>query len=180
MQAFFRDMMHPVRCKLFVELYTRKEATAGELARANADIPQATLYRHLNSMEEKGLLKVVRQRKKRALFEKVYAVAFDFAADTEAMVRENRGDIYAALFFQYMMVFMQEFQAYAVRPDIDIAGDGSGFSMGPVYATDQELADVLGQIGALLDTLRSEASPPEAGRKMRTIGLIITPPREVE
>lgn len=177
-QAFLRDMLHPVRGRLLIALLTHKEATAGELAKALPDIPQATLYRHLGAMVEEGTLKVVQERKKRAMYERVYAAALDFTADIEAMIQQNRGDVYAALFFQYMTVFLQEFQAYALRPGIDIARDGSGFSMSPVYATDEELQSVLMQVSQLLETLR--CNTPGEGRKTHTIGLIITPPKADE
>ncbi len=144
------------------------------------EIPQATLYRHLGGMVEKGAIRVAREQKKRALYEKVYAVTGDFQADVNEMLKQNRGDLYAALFFQYMMVFYRDFQAYALRPDIDIAKDGSGFSMGPVYATDEELGQTMKEIGALLETLRGNLNKPAPGRKLRTVGLILSPPKDAE
>lgn len=95
-----------------------------------------------------------------------------------SLLEQNRGDVYAAMFFQYMTVFLQEFQQYAARPGIDIANDGSGFTMGPVCATSAELTDVLAKISALLEPLRNNALEPGSGRQMHTIGLIITPPKD--
>lgn len=172
--------MHPVQSKLFMEVHTRGETTAGDLAQALPDIPQATLYRHLGKMVEAGVLKIADQRKKRALFEKVYAVGIDFNADLNALLEQNRGDVYAALFFQFMMVFYQEFQAYAHREGIDIAKDGSGFSMGPIIATNEELAQTMTEIGALIEKLRNNALTPGSGRRMHTIGLIVSPPKDIE
>lgn len=179
-QTFLKDMLHPVRSTLFIEVSTRGEATAGELAHALRQIPQATLYRHLGAMVDHGILKIVEQRKKRALYENVYAVGMDFSADLDDMVAQNRGDVYAAMFYQYMMVFFHAFEAYAARPDIDIAHDGSGFTMSPVYLTSEELTRLQQQIGALLEPLRGNKPAPDDGRAMHTIGLIITPPQETE
>lgn len=179
-KGFLEVMVHPVSSKLFMEVYTRGEATAGELASALPDIPQATLYRQLGKMVEKGVLKVVDQRKKRALYEKVYAAVLDFNTDLNALLKQNRGDVYAALFFQFMMVFFEEFQAYAKRPDIDIISDGSGFSMGPIVATNEELAQTMTEIGTLIEKLRGNSLTPGSGRKMHTIGLIVSPPKDIE
>lgn len=178
--AFIKEMLHPVRSNVFIEVYARGEATAGELAAALQDIPQATLYRHLGAMVDQGILKIVAQRKKRALHENVYAIGVDFNANLSEMLEQNRGDVYAAMFYQYMMVFFKEFQAYATRPGIDIANDGSGFTMSPVCVTTEELMQLLGQIGALLEPLRANTLAPGTGRHMHTIGLIITPPQETE
>lgn len=179
-QSFLKEMLHPVRSKVFIEVYTRNETTAGELAHALHDIPQATLYRHLGAMVDQGTLKIVSQRKKRALYENVYAIGVDFNADLKKLLEQNRGDVYASMFYQYMMVFFKEFQAYASRPGIEIANDGSGFSMSPVCVTTEELMQLLEQIGALLEPLRGNALTPGTGRQMHTIGLIITPPQETE
>lgn len=179
-KAFLEVMVHPVRSKLFMEVYVRKEATAGELAQALPDIPQATLYRHLGKMVEEGVFKVIDQRKKRALYEKVYAVAIDFDADLNRLLEQNRGDVYAALFFQFMMVFYGEFQSYANRKGIDIANDGSGFSMGPIIATNEELTQAMTEIGALIEKLRNNTLAPGSGRRMHTIGLIVSPPKDIE
>lgn len=179
-QSFLEAMVHPVSARLFMEVSLRKEATAGDLALALPDIPQATLYRHLNTMAEKGLLKIVAQRKKRALYEKVYAVSLAFGEGIGELLKQNRGDVYAAMFFQFMMTFYGEFQAYASRPGIDIANDGSGFSMGPIFATNEELKQTMMEIGALIEKLRSNAPTTGSGRRMHTIGLIISPPGDNE
>lgn len=179
-KAFLEVMVHPVSSKLFMEVYIRKEATAADLASALPDIPQATLYRQLGKMVEKGVLKIVDQRKKRALYEKVYAVSMDFNPDLDELLKQNRGDVYTALFFQFMMVFYGEFQAYAKRPGIDIANDGSGFSMGPIIATNEELNQTMMEIGALIERLRNNALAPGSGRRMHTIGLIVSPPKDIE
>lgn len=179
-KLFIGEMLHPVRSRLYREVYLRKEATAGELAQALNDVPQASLYRHLNGMVENGVLKVVAQRKKRALYEKVYAVAIDLNEDLSELLRSNRGDVYAALFYQYMMVLFSEFQSYAIRPGIDIVKDGSGFSLSPICVTREELDELMMKIGALLETYRVKAIKPDSGRQLHTVGLIITPPKEAE
>lgn len=179
-QAFLKEMLHPVRCRLFVEVSARKEATAGELAQVLSDVPQASLYRHLNALVEQGVLAIVAQHKKRALYENVYAVSIDFGADIDEMLKNNRGDVYAAMFFQYMMVFLKEFEAYAARPGIDIQNDGSGFSLSPVSTTGEELVQLMTQINEVLEPYRVRAHAPDGERRTHTIGLIITPPKETE
>jgi DNA-binding transcriptional ArsR family regulator len=72
-------LLHPVRLAIVqqLEIGSRK-LTIGELATELPDIPQATLYRHVNALVEAGICTIVERRKVHSVEERVYGIrAFD-------------------------------------------------------------------------------------------------------
>ncbi|SNT05143.1 Helix-turn-helix domain-containing protein [Anaerovirgula multivorans] len=165
---------HPIKCKLLLELYSAGKATAKQLAEIYNDIPQATLYRYLKRMTNDGILKVVEENQVRGTIEKTYAVAIDLDSSGQELIGANAGDAYMQMFIQYVFGFIKRFQEYCKNPDIDIPKDQSGFSLAPIYATDEELASAIDEYAKIIQPLYKNR--PTADRKSRTIGLIISPP----
>ncbi|WP_117169892.1 helix-turn-helix domain-containing protein [Paraliobacillus sediminis] len=165
---------HPVKCKLLLELHTAEKATAKQLAEIYNDIPQATLYRYLKRMTNDGILKVVEENQVRGTIEKTYAVAIKLDISGEELTGPNAGDAYIQMFTQYVFSFIKRFQEYYKNPDIDIQKDQSGFSLAPIYATEEELALAIEEYAKIIQPLYKNR--PKSDRKLRNVGLIISPP----
>lgn len=67
-------MLHPVRLRILQAFRGRSAMTARELAERLADVPQATLYRHLGALTDGGVLRVVEERRVRGAVERVFAL----------------------------------------------------------------------------------------------------------
>ena len=169
---------HPIKCKLLLELYSAGKATAKQLAEIYNDIPQATLYRYLKRMTNDGILKIVEENQVRGTIEKTYAVAIDLDSSEQELIGPNAGDAYMQMFMQYIFGFIKRFQEYCKSPDIDISKDQSGFSLAPIYASDEELASALKEYAKIIQPLYKNKPTPD--RKSRTLGLIISPPETYE
>ena len=89
------------------------------------------------------------------------------------MIGGNSGKMYMQMFLQYILTFAKEFQTYCDTPNIDIERDKSGFSLSHVYLTDEELEKAVAAISKVLTPLQN--NKPADGRKLRTIGVIISP-----
>ena len=98
--------VNPVKSKLLLEIYTRQKMTTKELSAALPDIPQATLYRHLNRMLTDGLIEVVEENKIRGVTEKVYGIAFDFDSVGKKLFEKNPGATLLQMFTQYMICLL--------------------------------------------------------------------------
>lgn len=164
---------NPVKCKLLLEIHSREKTTAKHLSDTYNDIPPATLYRHLKKMLSDGILKVVEETQIRGTVEKTYALAFDIDIEMETMLEENSGELYMQYFMQYMIGFAKQFQQYCQSPNINIKEDMSGFSLSPLYLSDKELTSLVADISHIISTVKDNKPSPE--RKLRTIGLIISP-----
>ena len=163
---------NPIKCRLLIEILKSRETTAKSLAEKCGDIPQTTLYRNIKRMTEDGILKVVNETQIRGTVEKTYAAAFDLN-DTNTIIDENSGKMYMQMFLQYILTFAKQFQTYCDTPGIDIKNDKSGFSLSYVYLTDEELENTVAAISKVLTPLQNNQPAPD--RKLRTIGVIISP-----
>ncbi len=181
-QKTIKDMIScfvdPIDSRILMEVTERKTATAKELAATLTDISQASLYRHLGKMVKNGVLKIAEERPVRALMEKVYALDMDTTMDIPRLLEENRGDVYLSLFAQFSAALMREFADYAARDGIDIQKDGSGFSTGPIAVNLEELEGLMIKIGELVAPYRTPEQAAKPGRKMHSLALIVTPPKE--
>lgn len=163
---------NPIQCKLMIELMKCGEATAKHLSETCNDIPQTTLYRNLKRMTTDGILKIVNETQIRGTVEKTYALAFNLS-DTQSLLGENSGAMYMQMFLSYILTFTKQFQDYCNTPGIDIERDKSGFSLSHAYLTDDELEDVIASIAKILGPLQGNKPLPD--RKLRTIGVIVSP-----
>ena len=165
---------NPVKCKLLLEIYSQERATAKHLSDVLSDIPQATLYRNLKKMLNDGLIKVVEKKQVRGTVESTYALALNLNSEFEAILAENSGPLYMQLFMQYFLGFAKQFREYCKSPNIDIKKDMSGFSLSHIYLSDEELIELMKNISNIIKMV--EKNEPKAERKLRTLGIIVTPP----
>ena len=73
-QSKMKLILHPVRMKIIQSLLNGKNMTVQQLSQRAKDVPQATLYRHLNKLLEAELIQVVQENQIRGTVEKVYAL----------------------------------------------------------------------------------------------------------
>lgn len=169
---------NPVKCKLLLEIHAQQQTTTKQLAKKYNDIPQATLYRYLKKMTTDGVIKIIEEKQVRNVTEKVYAVAIDFNGDVKKMLEENSGEAYMQMFQQYTLGLLHEFQEYTSKEEIDILGDGSGFTVAPIYATKEELESLSRQLHEIIKPLMENAPAPD--REMRSLAVVLTPPKTNE
>lgn len=69
-------LMHPVRMKICQALMRNKEKglTPLEMVKIIKNVPQATLYRHLQTMVDSGIVRVIKEKKVKSVSEKYYAI----------------------------------------------------------------------------------------------------------
>ncbi|MCI9053295.1 MAG: helix-turn-helix domain-containing protein [Lachnospiraceae bacterium] len=165
---------NPVKCKLLLEIYSQKQITAKHLSDILGDIPQATLYRNLKKMLNDGILKVVDETQIRGTVERTYALAFNLDSDFEAILTENSGTLYMQVFMQFFLGFAKQFQQYCKLPNINIKEDMSGFSLSHLYLSDEELTELIKNISSIIKN--TEKNKLKTERKLRTLGIIVSPP----
>lgn len=169
---------NPVKCKLLLEIHSQGKATAKHLADIYSDIPQATLYRHLKKMLSDGILQIVDETQVRGTVEKTYSLARNINSDMETMLEENSGKLYMQYFMQYIIGFAKQFQKYCQSPNIDIKNDMTGFSLAPLYLSDDELTSLVTSISQIISAVKNNEPTPD--RKLRTIGVIVSPAENID
>ncbi len=175
-EKFFSCISDPLNAKLLLEIYEQKRVTTAHLLEKFRDIPQATLYRRLKKMLADGALKVVEENQIRGTVEKVYAQGYDLDSIWKNMSETNDGKMFQQFITHSLLGILKEFGEYTAKEKIDIKGDGIGFFIAPVYATDEELKTALDKIVETLSGLKDHR--PNKARKLRNICIAITPPKE--
>lgn len=74
-------LMHPVRMKILQVLMQNKDIGLSTLQMSTIiqDVPQATLYRHIQILLDENIIKIIKERKVRSVTEKFYALNEDAA-----------------------------------------------------------------------------------------------------
>jgi DNA-binding transcriptional ArsR family regulator len=76
-----------------------KEMTAGEMAEKLQDIPQASLYRHINALlKEEEILTVVSENRIRGTLEKVFSLSATWKAPPQRNWRKPPGKTTSTIF----------------------------------------------------------------------------------
>jgi hypothetical protein len=123
-----------------------------------------------------GTLRITEEKQIRGTIEKTYAIAIDLVGDLRSIRENNDKDGFMQLFSVYITGIKAEFEEYIKREDVDLLADGTGFKMAPVYATTEEIEDAFIAFGEAVKKLLE--NKPSAGRELRNICTIITPPKK--
>lgn len=107
-------LMHPVRMKIIQALMLNKEdgLSTLEMNSIIKDVPQATLYRHIQILTDESIIKIVKERKVRSVTEKFYAVNGDAARlkqeDWQRLSKEQKLNFIS----YYQLVFFSQYKNY--------------------------------------------------------------------
>jgi len=165
-------LLHPVRLRIILAAAGR-QVTAQQLALELPDIPQATLYRNINTLAAAGILIVVKERRVHNTFEKTYALPDEGLFLTAEDLYKAGPEDYIRLFTQYLGQLLGYYVRYIQQGNVDFVRDNVSFRMAPLYLSEAETQG-LGQAlnAALLPYLKNEPSPE---RRRSIFGLMSLP-----
>ncbi|WP_336787573.1 helix-turn-helix domain-containing protein [Paenibacillus sp. MMO-177] len=166
-------ILHPIRMRIIQAFLPEGSRTTQQLAEQLPNIPQATLYRHLNILRQAGLIHVIEERKNRGSVEKVYSLAKQAEDLTPEELTEKSSDQHMELFMKFVASLIGDFGAYIGQEHYHLAEDGVSFRQVQLYMNDEEYQ-------AFLTAYRAQMKPyanagPSEGRKLRMISTIVIP-----
>ena len=165
-------LLHPVRLRILLTTAGRR-VTAQQLATELPDIPQATLYRHINTLADAGILSVVKEQRVRNAIEKTYALPHQDLRLTKEDLENADPEDYVRLFTQYLGLQLGYYVRYIQHGDVDFARDNVVFHMFPVYLSKEERKELEQAINAVLLPYVKNESTPERQRSI--VGLLSLP-----
>jgi len=152
-------LLHPVRLRILLAAAGR-QVTAQQLAAELPDIPQASLYRNLNTLAAAGILVVVQERRVHNTVEKTYALPQSEGTLTIDDLKNAAPADYLRLFTQFLGLLLGYYTRYVQCGSVDFARDGVTFQMTPFYLTAAEAASLAqGLNDVLLYYVKNEPSP---------------------
>ena len=159
-------VLHPVRIRVLQYVRGVSEATTKEIAQALADIPRATVYRHVKTLEEGGAIEVARTRRVRGAMEKAYTLS-------PRVVEPSPNDA-RALSAALHLESMDAMDAYFAHSDANPTADRVLFQPARFWATDEEYDALLSRIAAAIRECLDNSSAE--GRRLRTLAIVSAPP----
>ena len=173
MKSKIKTMIHPIRMRIMQALLDGKTMTAGEISEKLPDIPQASLYRHINALLKEDILTVVSENRIRGTLEKVFSISATLESSTTKEMEEASRDDHFHYFFSFLMSLLGEYEAYLQQEAIDMKEDGISFRQCSVYLSDEEFIELLTVIHEqMFAAMKNE---PREGRRLRTLANIVIP-----
>lgn len=156
-------LLHPVRVRILLAAAGRK-VTAQQLASELPDIPQASLYRNINTLAAAGILQVVRERRVHNTVEKTYALPEQGTRLTVEDLKNARPEDYLHMFTQYLGLLLGYYTRYVQKGSIDFTRDHATFQMTPLYLNQAEIQELGQALTAALQPFLNNAPSPDRQR----------------
>ena len=165
-------LLHPIRLRIVLAVFGR-QVTPQQLAKELPDIPQASLYRNINTLAGAGTLDVVRERRVHNTVEKTYALPTKGLMLTAEDLKNAQPEDHIRMVTQYLGLMLGYFVRYIQQGNFDIVRDNVLFQTFPAYLSQGEIQE-FGQAikAAMLPYLNNEPSPE---RRRFILGLTCIP-----
>lgn len=169
-------LMHPVRMKILQALMHNTEdgLSTLEMISVIKDVPQATLYRHIQILVDENVIKIVKERKVRSVTEKFYALNEDAAkinAEEWAKLTKKQKLNYISY---YQLALLSQYQNYLNLFDEDYVEDSATFSLLDLSLTKEQFNNFQIDLNDLL-TRYYNMSDSKNTTETKTIAVNIIP-----
>ncbi len=165
-------ILHPVRIRIVMALAGQQKSPA-ELGELLGDVPQATLYRHIQKLVAGGLLEVVAERRVRNTVERIYSLkpgsAYLSLGEAGQLTREDhlRG------FVSYLLGLLDDYARFIREADLPDDLNRMGFQKLAFYVSPEEF-QAFNQL--MNESLAPQlAKGPAPGRTRQLLALITLP-----
>jgi Helix-turn-helix domain len=166
-------LLHPVRLRIVQAFLGDRALTTSQLSGELADVPAASLYRHVSRLVAAGVLQVVAERRVRGAVERTYVLRLAAArvplADLDAMSTDD----HRQMFLAFAAGLIADFDRYLARGDVDLLRDGVAFGIEGLWLTDTEFAELMRDLYRVLELRRVNA--PKPGRRRRLLASVLLP-----
>ena len=157
-------IMNSVRMRIVQYLMINGTATASQLAKDMTEVPKTTLYRHINVLEQAGVISVVDERKVRGTIEKTFAI------NMEAMETEKDEDIVLNNAFSFLMNVYGDFVKYFTKEETDPQAEGVFIRTSEFMLKDKDFDKFCKELEGVFEKYKAKS-----GDKLRKITIISAP-----
>ena len=166
-------LLHPVRLRILQAFLGDRALTTSQLSGELADVPAASLYRHVARLVAGGVLQVVAERRVRGAVERTYLLRQAAARVRLDELAAMRADEVRAMFMAFAAGLLGDFDRYLQRGEPDLVRDGVAFGIEGLWLDDSEFAEMMLDLYRVLDGRR--ANGPAHGRRRRLLASVLLP-----
>ena len=168
-------LLHPIRFRVVQALLDGGELTTGEIHTRLADVPVATLYRHVAKLADGGVLTVVSEKRVRGAVERRYTLDFPNAVVGAEESRAMTIDEHRQAFRVFVATLLVHFDRYLDGPDVDVVRDGVSVKQVALWLSDEELEEIHRELAESIGNRLSHNNSPGRTRRMLTTILLPDP-----
>jgi DNA-binding transcriptional ArsR family regulator len=170
-------LFHPVRLRIAQLLTGSRQLTAHQIAQGVPQVPQASLYRHLNLLVEGGIVTVADERpvQNRNLVEKVYTLDLEAATLQPKELAQASPDDQRRYFTLFLLMVLGDFERYLQwqHRGETVGSDAVEYQHHALYLSDEEAHQLLADLRAV--RVAAQAKAPTAERRRRYLTLTFMP-----
>lgn len=170
-------LMHPVRMKIAQVLMRNKDhgLTPLEMVKIIKNVPQATLYRHIQIMLNSDVIRVIKEKKVKSVSEKYYALNENEARlsieDWKRVSSEKKLDYVS----YYQLSLLTQYQSYLKKlEEQNCQEDGATFSAVELKMDEKHFTQFQNELNELM-TKYYHSTSNEIDAPVRTIAITIIP-----
>lgn len=172
-------IFHPVRIRIVQALFGGRRLTAAQLLAVLKETPIATLYRHLNKLTEAGVIAIVEEKPVRGTVEKVYALAFEGAADTGPEEARNLDpDDRVRHFSTLVGTLLADYSAFVESERSTASSPSVIVRQNALYLTDDEILRLSAAIRQMVSTF--PRTPSDDNRRRHMLTTILLPVEDAD
>ncbi|TGB01203.1 helix-turn-helix domain-containing protein [Halobacillus salinus] len=164
-------ILHPVRMKI-IQCLARGPATVQDLKDWVTDVPQATLYRHLQALTENNIINVIEERQVRGAVEKTYSLEKNGAHFSADEAKEMTKDDHMELFMMFFANLMRDMENY-IDGETRMGEDFFGYNQLDLYVSEEEAHQLGKEINQVL--MPYVGNKPTEGRQKISMATAFIP-----
>ncbi len=152
-------LLHPIRIRIILALGA-KPLTPGQIAQEISDVPQTSLYRHINALLDGGIIQVVDERPVRGTVEKVFALVAGATRIRPDEMEVVSDEDHLRYFMVFLSSLLQDFSTYLERHQGENDRmDDTAYAKTVLHLTDEQYHQLNEQFRSL--ALPHAAAPDE-------------------
>jgi len=164
----FDLLLHPIRLRIITAISTER-VTAKDLAKALPDIPQTTLYRHINALVDGGVLQIVDEIPQRGTVERVFGFETPPSLtqeDLKGLSKEKYQRAFTLILSTLLNDATRFIQNFPANQEIDLLAEGFDFNKIQLNLSDEEYHRLNQTIFDLVMDAANNKPSPDRNRRI--------------
>jgi DNA-binding transcriptional ArsR family regulator len=166
-------LLHPIRLRIVRAFLGESALTARGLAVKLDDVPQATLYRHMNRLAEAGILIVTSETPVRGAMERTYRLEPKAVKVSPEDIRAIDPQTHLKYFSVFAASLLEDFGRYMRAGDVDAVRDDVHYLQVTFNAAPKEFAAFMKELNALIKRFAELGAAKR--RVQRTVSIVTLP-----
>jgi|SRR5690625_2803975 len=174
-------LLHPVRMKIIRTLMKNNKHGLTPLKMANiiGDVSQATLYRHIQQLAEADIIRVLKEKKVRAVTEKYYVVNMEQATFNQEEWEDYLIPEKLNYYSYYQLSLYNLYENYLHKIEKEEKSDAATLSMIDLYLNEPTFQAFQQELNDLVMKYHTKSiEHPQENKTSRSIGITIIPDTE--